>query len=573
MSNVDSDFSFSDIFLPLTSKKVIIILLVVGFIVHYHILFNGFVWDDLTYIIGNSEIKSFNLVTLIGPNMFNSSGYFRPLPAVYFSLLHQFFGSNAFFYHFLQLSLHIICSFLLYLIYRKFFSSFLSLFLTLIFLIHPINVESVAYIGSSQSQLYFLFGGLAFYFSLKDHLSTKSILSIHLLLLLALLTKEVSFLFLLTIYIYRLINQKRLTKLFIASTFLTCISYITIRLAVLGTVLQKMHLIPISEISLWQRLVHIPTILFYYLKTFFFPRILAIDQIWIITNLNWNNFYFPLIFDLLTLGGVILILLKFLKKNDPLLKPFIFFMVWFFIGISMLLQIFPLDMTVADRWFYFPFVGLLGLAGIIIDHIKLKNLLFAGLILSLLSIRTMVRNADWYNTLTLYSHDVKYYDNYDIENYLGADLVNAGKPKEALVHFIKSAQLLPHDTNIFNVGSVYELLKDYPNAQNYYQQALIVRDKYLNHTEVRQLAAEGLSRTMFRLNTPKETEIEIKKLLQEFPQNGSLWGYLAISEYMLQNKPEASAAAAAAKKYLPNQATEKLYQMIVQNQDLTPMLK
>src|SRR3989339_4373 len=141
MTKQENDFSFTDLFWPLTNKKVVGILIAVGFIVHYHVLFNGFVWDDLTYIIGNPELKNFNLVTLVGPNMFNSSGYFRPLPAVYFSLLHHLFGNTAFFYHFFQLSLHIVCTSLLYFIFQKFFSRGLSLFLALVFLVHPINVE------------------------------------------------------------------------------------------------------------------------------------------------------------------------------------------------------------------------------------------------------------------------------------------------------------------------------------------------------------------------------------------------------------------------------------------------
>ena len=573
MTKQENDFSFTDLFWPLTNKKVVGILIAVGFIVHYHVLFNGFVWDDLTYIIGNPELKNFNLVTLVGPNMFNSSGYFRPLPAVYFSLLHHLFGNTAFFYHFFQLSLHIVCTSLLYFIFQKFFSRGLSLFLALVFLVHPINVESVAYVGSTQSQLYFIFGCLAFYLSLKNVSSLRQTLLIHGLLLLALLTKEVSFLFLLLIYSYKLLTQKQISRTFIFYTVVTVLIYLTIRFSVLGAVLQKMHLIPISEISLWQRLAHIPIILFYYPKTFFWPQVLAIDQIWTISQLNWSTFYLPLLFDVIFYGGLLALLVYFCKRHRSVVKPYLLFLFWFISGLGLLLQIFPLDMTVADRWFYFPIVGLLGVVGIVIERFKVKNLFLAFFILAALSVRTMIRNADWYSTLTLYGHDVSYYPNYDIENYLGADLVSAGRPKEALVHFKKSVALLPHDTNIFNIGSVYELLKDYPNSKIYYQQALSVKDKYLNHAQVRQLAAEGLSRVTLRLGEYRLSIDSARANLVEFPTNGSLWGYLAIGEYLLNNKPEAIKAAANAKTYLPNTTTEKLYQMIINNQDLTPLLK
>jgi protein O-mannosyl-transferase len=570
-----TDFSFKDIFVPFTVKKALLFLILIGFLVHFHVFFNGFVWDDLTYIIGNSEIKDFNLLTLVGPNMFNSSGYFRPLPAIYFSFIHALFGSSAFAFHFFQITLHILCTTLLFFIFKKCFTVVTSFILSLIFLIHPINVESVAYIGSTQSQLYLLLGGLAFYLSLKPKPELSYVITIHILLLLAIFTKEVSFLFFIVIYLFRWLNKYQLSKIFMLSSFITISVYLAVRSLVLGGVLQKMHLIPISEISLAQRLLHIPIILSYYPKTFLFPKVLAIDQIWTISHISLSNFILPLLFDLCFYGGLMAFALYLFKLRHHLFKIYFVYLTWFILGIGLLIQIFPLDMTVADRWFYLPFVGLLGMLGIIFTVFKFKKVFMYFLVpaLILFSLRTMVRNADWYSTLTLYGHDVKYYANYDIENYLGADLVNAGKPEEALVHFKRSVELLPHDTNIFNIGSVYEQQKDYLQAQDYYRQTLIVKDKYLNHAQVRLLAAEGLSRTLLRLNPPHQAQLEITQLLTEFPHSGSLWGYLAISAYLSGDKQIAASAAANAKTYLPNPTTAKLYQMITQNQDLTPLLK
>ena len=528
--------------------------------VYFRILFNGFVWDDTTYILGNRELQGFNLVTLIGPNMFNSSGYFRPIPAIYFSLLSHLFEQSALFYHLAQLSLHIISTLLLLKLFRKYFSEKISLFLSLVFLVHPINVESVAYIGSTQSQLYFIFGTLA--------LLSANYLKTHAFLLLALFTKEVSFLYFILIYSQNKLNNVEINKKYIFTSVISLLIYISVRFSVLGGVLQKMHLIPISEISLLARLSHIPIIHFYYLRTFFYPGTLAIDQIWLIKNLNWSNFYIPLILISIFYGFCFGYFYYLYKTKNKYTKIFAFFLIWYLAGIAMLSQIFPLDMTVADRWFYFPIVGLLGMLGVVITRIKKIFIVFPVVILILLSVRTIIRTYDWKNALTLYQHDAPIYDNYDLENYLGYELAAVNLKTEALEHFIRASQLLPHDTNLYNIGSIYEQLGDYPNAILYYNRALNIKDKYLNHEQVRILAFTGLTRLMVLHNDPQEVLPYLQKATSEFPQNGTFWSFLALTEYKLNHRDLALSAASKAKDLLPNPSTAKLYNLILNNKEI-----
>lgn len=576
-NNNEQGLTFKSLFFPLTTKKIVAIITGVGFLVYFNILFNGFVWDDLTYIIGNTDLKPFNLLKLMGWNTFNSSGYYRPLPAIYFSILYNLFDNSAFFYHFMQLSLHITCAILLFFIFGKFFKKTLALALALIFLIHPINVESVAYIGASQSELYFLFGGLAFYLCLKDVLENKRILFVHILLLLAVLTKEVSALFFFLIYFYRWLYKKTLSKLFFLSSFVTLLIYLIIRFEGLGgTILEKMHLIPISEIPLLARITHIPIIFFYYLKTFFFPATLVIDQIWTIKNIDFANFYFPLIVDVFFLIFIFATLFYFIRKKNPDWKPFLFFMIWYLLSMSLLLQIFPLDMTVADRWFYFSMVGLLGMMGILINRFlpqilkKYSVLALSALIvlLVILSIRTTIRNADWYNVFTLYSRDTTVYPNYDLENYIGAFMVELKNYQAAKYHFAKSVQLLPHDTNLFNLGSVYESLGDYKKAMTYYQEALDVKNKYSTHKDVRRVAYIGLGRLILLHEHPTTIIPQLKNATEEFPSNGTFWAYLAINQYFAHQDKQALISAEKAKNLFPNQYTNQLYQKILYKQEI-----
>ncbi len=171
------EFSLKRFFIPLTTKKAIHIIAIVGFIVYFNMLFNGFVWDDITYILNNPQVHSINLSTIFGPSLFNSSfaGFYRPIYFLYTSLLYSVFQDTSFIYHITQLLLHIVNTILVYFLFKRFFSRYLALFLSLLFLIHPIQVESVSYIIGANSVLFFLFGISALLLSrkytIKNHTS------------------------------------------------------------------------------------------------------------------------------------------------------------------------------------------------------------------------------------------------------------------------------------------------------------------------------------------------------------------------------------------------------------------
>lgn len=572
MNEKEQDINFKSLFLPLTNSKAVLVIFIIGFIVYFNMLFNGFVLDDIAFVLNNPVLKNFNLFTLIGPNMFNSSGYFRPIPAIYFSILYNLFSNSPFFYHFFQLSLHVLAAVLLYLVFNKFFNKPLSLFLSLIFLIHPINVESVAYIGASQSQLYFLFGGLAFYLALKK-LTTKNTLLMHLFLLLAILVKETSILYFLLIYLYLWLKDKSIPRLVMLTSFITLSIYTAIRFSSLGTILEKLKFYPISQLPFDLRLAHIPTIFFYYLKTFFFPMVLVTDQVWTIKNINLSTFYFPLTMSLLFLGCVFGVFYYLLKKKSKRIKLFIFFLVWFLAGIAFLLQIFPLDMTVADRWFYLPMIGLLGMSAIVLEclwpYVKKYEkfcLTLAVILLIILSLRTVIRNNNWRTAIALYSNDAKAYPNYDLENYLGTEYLNNRKYSEALIHFKKSVALFPNDVSVYNIGTAYMFMGNYTKAKEYF-----LKSFYMKHfiVGIRQLDYNSLAKILAYYETPTHASIEfLKKGVQEYPKDMQVLAALAYSEYRMHDSANALIAAEKVRELTRSKQAEYLYTQILTNKEI-----
>jgi len=578
-------FSLKGLFSPLTTFKAIHFIVIIGLIVFFNSLFNNFVWDDITYILQNPETHVFDIIKVFNPSSFSNLalGYYQPIPTFYFTLFYVVFKESSFFYHFFQISFHITNTILLFILLKQFFRKNFSLILSLVFLVHPMQVESAAYIAQTINPLFFLFGITALLLSQKEEISFRRSVLISMFLLLSFLTQETGFLFLFTILLYGIIFKHKNLIFLTVSGVLATVSYFLMRFYV-GHVyfarIEEMS-IPISSLSLPERLINIPAIILYYLKTFFFPYRLVIDQQWVVRIINFNSFYFPLLID-----GLFFSLLFFLgyfvyKHDEKLFRVFILFLFWFLVGLFMHLQIIPLDMTVADRWFYFPIVGLLGLIGVGLQTVgdKKKKLSKAVFVVALFvifasSIRTIVRNMNWYDAITLYAHDLSIYENTQIENNLGDQYIKVKNYNEALKHFEKSVELSPRLVNLYNVGNTYEQLNDLKKAEEYYNFAIAVSKSTKNRAVCQndlQYMYSGLGRVMLFSGRPTEVSEIAKKELKNCPDFGPLWILLAGSEYELHHQREALLAAEKAKNTIPGDRGEivnSLYLPILNNQPI-----
>lgn len=568
----DIDFSLKRLFVPLTTLKAIHWIVIIGVAVYANMLFNGFVWDDLGYIVSNNDIHSLNLPLLFSKNLFNSYGYYRPLSATYFAFLYSIFHQQTFFYHILQLTLHIINTTLLFLLFSKFFRKEISFLLSLLFLIHPIQVESVSFISASQSELFFLFGIMALLISTKEKIQKKNLIFISFLLLLSLLTKETGILFILMILFYQfLFKQKRFSHILIY-TVLSLVIYLFIRFVLAGIFFQKLDLMPIGRLPLSERISNIPEIMYFYIKTFFYPAKLVIDQQWLVSSIDFYHYYLPLILDILFFLLLCIVGFALFRTNKKIFGVFLFFFLWFLLGVSMLLQIFPLDMTVADRWFYFPIVGLLGMIGAGSNlfrgiHNKRRIVGYSLIIFTiiLLSVRTMIRNTNWYDNITLYSHDSKIQTNYDIESNFGTALQAQQHYNLAIDHYKKSLEMYSYEITMSNLAHTYEQSNKIPMAKLYY--AKIISGQYGKatpefHSRILEDAYERLGWLSMLSDSPNVSKEFIKNAINRYPNSGSLWADLAISEYKLHNKQAALTAASRAKALLPSDQTEDLYNKI-----------
>ncbi|MDO8638124.1 MAG: tetratricopeptide repeat protein [Candidatus Daviesbacteria bacterium] len=559
----------------MTKGKIIFILIIIGFVVYFNGLFNNFVWDDEEQVVNNVLVHSItNIPSFFSGSTFNTGGsgilgglYYKPIMSVSYSFIYTIFGPNAFFFHLLQLTLHITNSIFVFLIFNYFFKKFkngelTSFFLALIFLVHPINTEAVIYIASIQDVLFFFFGIFALWIIITKTNSFKNLFISSFLLLFSLLSKETGFVFIPIILSYLFLFKKERLLSNIISMGGVLVFYSFLRFALAGIYFNKHGLSPITRMPIQDRIFNIPEIIIFYLKTFFYPLKLSIAQHWVIKSINYSEFYLPLSLSILFFILLIILAIYLKSKAKDLFKIYLFFFLWFIFGLGLHLQIFPLDMTVAERWFYLPEVGLLGIFGIICVHWakKIRPIFLILIILLILglSLRTIIRNTNWKDGLTLYSNDIVLTQgSFDLENNLGVELYRVGKFEQAKTHFENSTKIAPFWwTNWNNLGVMVEK-EDYKKALSYYQKAIENGSYYL--------AYENVAKLLLAQNKITEAKEFSEQSLKVLPNNPNLWLSLAYSEYKLGNKDQALYAAKNAFLLSPSQQTYYIYSRLKDN--------
>ncbi len=143
------------------------LLLLITFFVFKHSLNLNFVnWDDPYNILENETLRLFSSswdwekVKIIFQS--NVIGNYNPLPVFTFALEKYFFAPDPvlkpFIFHFDNLCLHLLCTFFVYLLFIKLGLSNTAAFIgALLFGIHPMRVESVAWITERKDVLYGMF--------------------------------------------------------------------------------------------------------------------------------------------------------------------------------------------------------------------------------------------------------------------------------------------------------------------------------------------------------------------------------------------------------------------------------
>ena len=494
----------------LRSWRPYFIIFALGWLLYSQTLFFNFTYFDDNELILNKEavlenIK--NIPTIFSTDAFISADkfYYRPLLNLSFMVDAQFGGVLPFFYHLDNILLHIIAVWLIFCLLKRITKkTALSFWLSLVFLVHPVFVQAVAWLPGRNDSLLAVFVLAAFLFFLKflDNPRFKYYLFYLLFLFLGLLTKESALLLpVLVIFYFWFIDSGKSTR---SDKWLVVIGS-----AVIGFVwfLMRSFALGGEPINYYSAILGI--------LDNSGAVLLGIGKLILPLNLS----VLPVLQDSTFIYGIIatvlLIFAWFIskkRKNNYL----IFGLLWFFV---FLLPSFIRLNTLPDfleHRLYLPFVGFL-IAFAEIDFIKnldfskKKIKIIAVSILIILSAITLWHSQKFSDRLTFWKEAASDSPHSPLaQRNLGAMYYLNGNLDLAAKYYNKALELSPNEAMVHNnLGLIYFAKGDYTQAEIEYKKELSLYPNYdkalfnlgnLYYHQKKLTAAADLWQAAFKVN-------------------------------------------------------------------------
>jgi protein O-mannosyl-transferase len=444
--------------------------------------------DDDIYVTDNTHVRSG--ITLEGIRWAFSTTYaefWHPLTWLSLMLDYQLYGLNAGGYHVTNLIVHILSTLLLFLLFNRMTGEiWRSAFVAAFFALHPLRVESVAWIAERKDVLsvFFLMVTLCLYVYYTEKPVIRRYLPVLFFFICSLMSKPMvvtgPIIMVLLDYwpLGRFETQKgnavlwqlkEKTPLFILSAVFSIIT------------LYAQYNPSVKHFPLAFRLAHAPVAFVTYLEKTFWPHDLAI------------LYPFP---DQLTTGqvmGAALLIIFISIALIVLMKrlPYLFIgWLWYLVTLLPVIGITQIGThSVHDLYTYLPSIGIaLMLAwGIPLffrsEGVRKKILLPAGIaILIILSVLSWRQCGYWKNSITLLNHDLQVTNGSIalVNNNMGVSLAEEGKIKEAIYHYNEAIRLKPGYADAYNnKGTAYGKLKQYPLAIENFDKAIALKPDYV----------------------------------------------------------------------------------------------
>ncbi len=481
------------------------ILILLTFLSFLPVLHADFIWyDDDVMLFNNPIFKGINFESLKQVFSFQNIVHYHPFVYLSYAIESSVFSLNPFYFHLTNLILHCINVILVYnLIIRIKNNKSMAFIIAALFAVHPLHVESVAWITERKDLLYSLFyiSSLILYIKYKKNHSAVFYSCSLALFVFSCLSKSMAITLPMLLLLIDFMSSKTVKfniKEKIPFILITLIfTVINLNVAYYKT--------DIEVYGLFERVSLICYALLFYPFKMFLPIQLSVIYPYP-AELNMLYLVSPFIILALTV--------TLLKIKTP--KYIRFGLLFYIITILPVLPVLPFGISLtADRFSYIPLLGLFFIIAQMLYNIQeqhyenrnLRNGISAGLIciILLFSYGTFSRSNSWRNTEILINDAIKkesnnYYAYYILGNYysskkdhslainsyisciqikndysdayynLGNEYYESGNIEEAIKYFLKTIEINPADKLAHNnLGVAYEMSGNREKAIEHYR--------------------------------------------------------------------------------------------------------
>lgn len=484
---------------------------------------NHFVnWDDDVNLLENPNLEVFNWDSI--RRIFTSDviGNYNPLTILTFAMERAMFGiESATIYHINNLILHVVCVVLVYGIIKKLgLPPMAALFGALIFGIHPMRVESVAWVTERKDVLFgaFYLGALRLYIDYEDsgRKSMKWVAWILVLFTLSLLSKIQAVSLPLSMLCVDYLRRRPLRFSLVLEKWPYFLLSLGIGLLGVYMLSDNESLEDTTNFTFIERLMVGMTSYIVYLVKMVFPYRMS--------PLYPYDAQLPVHFYASPVGiaAIGFLAWRWWKKD---LRPYVFGLAFFTFNVMFLLQILAAGQGfLADRFTYIPYLGLIfmmcwWLNGIYQQR-RYKNVVMVVSVVWLLAMGylTFQQNKIWKDGITLWSHVLKYYPNAHTPwNNRGRWYRENGQIDLALADYNESIRLKPIASTYNSRGKLFFDRQQYKEAMSDYTEGIRL-DPKLGELYINRAAAHGA------MGNLENALIDANKGLELDPENAN--GYL-----------------------------------------------
>ncbi len=412
----------------------------------YPTLNNGMLfWDDHAYILENElahSLSTDNIKNAFSTSSVNSN--YHPLTHLSWAVDYSINGKGPGLFHLHNLLLHLLNSILVYLfIFLLSKNTKIATVAIILFGLHPMHVESVAWISARKDLLYSFYFLLAMIvYSLRYRGNRKAIYYLtgaYLCFLLSLLSKGMAItlpLILLAIDYYH--HQKDWKKLVLEKIPFIITALFFAYIGYLGQG-EGQALNDLEEVSFIKRIFVASYGVVFYIIKLFIPEGLSAFHPYPAGDLPWY-FYVSIVPVLLLIYGIF----KGIRKN----RTMSFGVLFFLISIAPVIQLVPFGLAVvAERYTYLPYVGLIFVLAFwwekLLKQTQRKPIIYVTSCLYVIGLGTISfqQSHIWKNDKTLWTQVIEEYpDHYFAYANVADYCLEYGNNDCALEHYNKTIE-------------------------------------------------------------------------------------------------------------------------------------
>jgi Tfp pilus assembly protein PilF len=482
----------------------------------------GFInFDDTVYVYENAYVQSGlnwnSIIQAFSSELVELSGHWHPVTWLSLMLDYQIFGLNPQGYHLMNLLFHVINTILLFLIFHRMTEKLWpSAFVACLFAIHPLHVESVAWITERKDVLstFFFMLTMGAYSYYVEHRGLRRYFFVLLFFVLGLMAKPMlvtlPFVLLLLDYwplqrfqkikpyhkiqtevfekealevkkpadpeykwslIYPLLWEK--VPLFFLALVSSVVAYIAAQKV--GTV-ASIEAVPVG-VRIGNALISYSA----YVGKMIWPSNLAVFYPHPGVLLPWQ-----VLGSVLLLIAITLAVFKMVKRSPYLATGWLWY-IGTLVPVIGILQ--AGGQAIADRYTYIPLIGLFimvawGVPDLLKKWSYRKEILLtsSALIILCLSVITWTQVGYWQDNITLYDHTLKVTDNnWPIYNNRGLAYNALSNYRQAIDDYSRAIEINPGHAEAYNNrGLAYDALSNYRQAIDDYGRAIEIKPGYAN---------------------------------------------------------------------------------------------